>query len=138
MRRIGMLMMCAACSAGIVLAQETPRPLEAQKPPLLSAEIVGALDQELSGETAKRNLEGITRFHRIRGSRGFHDAAELVAERARAYGLTGVANPHLPRRRKDFLRHAALASALGRRFRRALGNARGRRQVESCRPAGKF
>lgn len=71
-------------------AQHTSPTADAQKPPLLSAAIVGALDQELSGETAKRNLEGIVRFHRVRGSRGFHDAAELVAERARAYGLSDV------------------------------------------------
>src|ERR1700746_1745213 len=45
---------------------------------------------ELSGETAKRNLEGIARFHRQRGSQGFHAAAELVAERLRAYGLGNV------------------------------------------------
>src|SRR5712692_4670169 len=63
---------------------------EAQKPPLLPEKDVGALAEELSGETAKRNLEGITRFHRMRGSQGFHAAAELVAERARAYGLSGV------------------------------------------------
>lgn len=71
-------------------AQHSPLDAAAQKPPLLSAAIVSALDQELSGETAQRNLEGITRFHRMRGSRGFHDAAELVAERARAYGLSDV------------------------------------------------
>ena len=71
-------------------AQHTSPTADAQKPPLLSAAEVGALDQELSGETAKRNLEGIVRFHRVRGSRGFHDAAELVAERARAYGLSDV------------------------------------------------
>ncbi len=71
-------------------AQHTSPAADAQKPPLLSAAEVGALDQELSGETAKRNLEGIVRFHRVRGSRGFHDAAELVAERARAYGLSDV------------------------------------------------
>jgi aminopeptidase YwaD len=71
-------------------AQHSSPAADAQKPPLLSAAEVGALDQELSGETAKRNLEGIVRFHRIRGSRGFHDAAELVAERARAYGLSDV------------------------------------------------
>ncbi len=47
-----------------------------------------ALAQELSGEIAKRNLEGITRFHRQRGSQGFHSAAEIIVERARAYGLT--------------------------------------------------
>jgi hypothetical protein len=62
----------------------------AQKPPLLPEKQVAALAQELSGETAKRNLEGLARSHRQRGSRGFHAAAELVAERARAYGLTGV------------------------------------------------
>jgi hypothetical protein len=59
-------------------------------PPLLPESEVAALANELSGETAKRNLEGLARFHRQRGSRGFHAAAELVAERARAYGLSNV------------------------------------------------
>jgi aminopeptidase YwaD len=68
----------------------------AQKPPLLPEKDVAALAQELSGETAKRNLEGITRFHRQRGSQGFHSAAELVAERARAYGLSDVAILQFP------------------------------------------
>jgi aminopeptidase YwaD len=62
----------------------------AQKPPLLPESDVAALANELSGETAKRNLEVIATFHRQRGSRGFHSAAELVAERARAYGLSDV------------------------------------------------
>jgi aminopeptidase YwaD len=62
----------------------------AQKPPLLPEGDVAALANELSGETAKRNLEVIATFHRQRGSRGFHSAAELVAERARAYGLSDV------------------------------------------------
>ena len=64
--------------------------VSAQKPPLLPEDQVKALAQELSGETAKRNLEGVVRNHRQRGSKGFHAAAELVAERARAYGLSGV------------------------------------------------
>jgi hypothetical protein len=68
----------------------------AQKPPLLPEKDVAALTNELSGETAKRNLEGIARFHRQRGSRGFHDAAELVAERLRAYGLSDVAILQFP------------------------------------------
>jgi aminopeptidase YwaD len=58
--------------------------------PLLHERDVAALAQELSGEIAKRNLEGITRFHRQRGSQGFHSAAELIVERAHAYGLTGA------------------------------------------------
>ncbi len=68
----------------------------AQKPPLLPEKDVAALALELSGETAKRNLEGIARFHRQRGSQGFHSAAELVAERARAYGLSDVAILQFP------------------------------------------
>jgi aminopeptidase YwaD len=62
----------------------------AHPPPLLPEPQVAALANELSGETAKRNLEGLARFHRQRGSTGFHGAAELVAERARAYGLSDV------------------------------------------------
>ena len=75
---------------------------EAQKPPLLPEKDVAALANELSGETAKRNLEGIARFHRQRGSRGFHQAAELVAERLRAYGLSDVAILQFPADGKIF------------------------------------
>jgi hypothetical protein len=74
----------------------------AQKPPLLPEKDVAALANELSGETAKRNLEGIARFHRQRGSHGFHSAAELVAERARAYGLSNVAILQFPADGKIF------------------------------------
>ena len=73
-----------------------------QKPPLLPEKDVAALANELSGETAKRNLEGIARFHRQRGSQGFHLAAELVAERARAYGLSDVAILQFPADGKIF------------------------------------
>ncbi|MCU1317580.1 MAG: hypothetical protein JWN63_2902, partial [Candidatus Acidoferrum typicum] len=74
----------------------------AQKPPLLPERDVAALANELSGETAKRNLEGLARFHRQRGSQGFHEAAELVAERARAYGLSDVAILQFPADGKIF------------------------------------
>jgi Zn-dependent M28 family amino/carboxypeptidase len=74
----------------------------AQKPPLLPEKDVAALANELSGETAKRNLEGIARFHRQRGSQGFHAAAELVAERARTYGLSDVAILQFPADGKIF------------------------------------
>ena len=83
-------------------SQHSPLAPQAQKPPLLDASIVAALDQELSGETAKRNLEGITRFHRMRASRGFRDAAEFVAERARAYGLSDVTILSFPADGKTF------------------------------------
>jgi aminopeptidase YwaD len=68
----------------------------AQKPPLLAEKDVRALANELSGETAKRNLEGLARFHRQRGSEGFHAAAEFVAERLRAYRLSELAILQFP------------------------------------------
>jgi aminopeptidase YwaD len=76
--------------------------VSAQKPPLLPEKEVAALANELSGETAKRNLELIATFHRQRGSKGFHSAAELVAERARAYGLSDVQILEFPADGKAF------------------------------------
>lgn len=86
--------------AGFLLTSGLP--VVAQKPPLLPERDVAALAQELSGETAKRNLEGIARFHRQRGSGGFHSAAGLVAERLRAYGLSDVAILQFPADGKIF------------------------------------
>src|SRR5258708_14873703 len=76
--------------------------VDGQKPPLLPEKDVAALANELSGVRAKRNLEGIARFHRQRGSRGFHEAAELVAECLRAYGLSDVAILQFPADGKIF------------------------------------
>jgi len=73
-----------------------------QKPPLLGEKEVAAIAGEISGETAKGNLEGIARFHRQRGSKGFHEAAEFVAERLRAHGLNDVAILQFPADGKIF------------------------------------
>src|SRR5207244_9539522 len=73
-----------------------------QRTPLLAEKDVARLAGELTGETAKRNLEGLARLHRQRGSAGFHAAAELVAERARAYGLSDVAILQFPADGKIF------------------------------------
>ncbi|HEV8385749.1 MAG TPA: M28 family peptidase, partial [Candidatus Acidoferrales bacterium] len=83
-------------------AQNTPLSTEAQKPPLLPEKDVAALASELSGETAKRNLEGISRLHRTRGSRPFRAAAELIVERAKAYGLEEVKIEEFPADGKIF------------------------------------
>ncbi len=88
------VLMGAVVAAGPALAQ--------QRTPLLGEKEVAALANELSGETAKRNLEGLARLHRQRGSVGFHAAAELVAERARAYGLSDVAILQFPADGKIF------------------------------------
>ncbi len=83
----GRVRLTVGVMAGLLMLSGAAR---AQRPPLLPEKDVAALANELSGETAKRNLEGIARFHRQRGSLGFHEAAELVAERLRAYGLRDV------------------------------------------------
>ena len=90
--------MCLAVMAALLLCDG----MAAQKPPLLPEKDVRALANELSGETAKRNLEVIATSHRQRGSQGFHAAAELVAERLRAYGLDDVAILQFPADGKIF------------------------------------
>src|SRR2546428_12511751 len=70
-RGVVALMGCLAASAGAW----------GQKPPLLPEKDVAALANELSGESAKRNLEGIARFLRKSGAQGIHEAAEIEAER---------------------------------------------------------
>jgi aminopeptidase YwaD len=46
-----------------------------------------ALAEEMSGESAKRNLEVFSQQHRMRGSGGFRAAADHVVTQLRAYGL---------------------------------------------------
>ncbi len=62
----------------------------AEPPPLLDEQIVTALVGELSGESAKHNLDVISGAHRMRASQGFRDAANFIADRLRDYGLEDV------------------------------------------------
>ncbi|MDQ2931204.1 MAG: M28 family peptidase [Gemmatimonadota bacterium] len=64
--------------------------------PLLPEPTVAALASELSGASAKRNLEFITRQHRMRASKGFRTAADFVAAQARSYGLDEVTVHEFP------------------------------------------
>ena len=73
-----------------------------QGPPLLPEPVVAALANELSGETAKRDLEFISRQHRMRASKGISIAAEFVAEQARVYGLEDVEILKFPADGKTF------------------------------------
>src|SRR5712692_936751 len=54
--------------------------------PLLPDPQISALASEVSGESAKRNLEGFSRLHRMRGSRDFRRAAEQVIAELKKYG----------------------------------------------------
>lgn len=67
-----------------------------EPPPLLPEPTVRAIAAEVSGTAAKRNLQDLTLFHRMRGSRGFRAAAERVRDRAREYGLSEVEILELP------------------------------------------
>ena len=68
----------------------------AQLPALLDKPTAAAFAQEISGETAKRNLESISTNHRMRGSRAFHAAAEQIAAQLRSYGIAAVEIEKLP------------------------------------------
>src|SRR5437764_3010929 len=87
---------------GLIVALLLGGRIAAQKPPLLPERDVAALANELSGEAAKRNLGGSARFQRQRGSQRFHAAAELVAERLWAYGLSDVSILQFPSDGKIF------------------------------------
>jgi hypothetical protein len=58
--------------------------------PLLTAAELDALAQEVSGASALRTVEGLSRRHRMRGSTGYRAAvAQIVADLER-FGLAGV------------------------------------------------
>lgn len=69
---------------------------------LLAEPTIAALARELSGETAKHNLEFIARHHRMRGSRGFRAAADFIVEQARIYGLKDARVEQFPADGKIF------------------------------------
>ena len=76
------LVLLALLVAGVARAS-TP-------PPLIADPVVAALAGELSGESAKQNLDVISGAHRMRASKGFRDAAQFIASRLRQYGLEDV------------------------------------------------
>ena len=75
---------------------------------LLPDSDVAALSQEISGETAKRNLEYIARHHRMRGSQGFRAAAEHIVKQLRDYGITDARIEQFPADGKIFMARSAL------------------------------
>lgn len=78
-RHIVVLLVLACFHAPLASAQPSP--------PLIDPSAARAIASELSGETAKRNLEQIARHHRIRGSRQFRLAADFIVEQLRSYGI---------------------------------------------------
>ena len=70
--------------------------VSAQDVPFEQDELVHHLDQELSGETAKRNLEYISRLHRMRGSEGYDQATEFIAAKLAEYHLESIETINIP------------------------------------------
>lgn len=60
---------------------------EGQSLPVLPDTVIAALARELSGVTARRNLEFIAREHRTRGSRPWRTAGAFVMQQTLSYGL---------------------------------------------------
>lgn len=70
--------------------------VQAQTLPFLDDKEISSLATEISGESAKRNVEGLSRQHRMRGSRGFRAAADQVLAELKRYGLTDAHLESLP------------------------------------------
>jgi hypothetical protein len=70
--------------------------------PFLPEKQLAAIASELSGESAKRNLEGFSRQHRMRGSRGFHAASEQIVGTLKQYGFADAHIESLPADGKIF------------------------------------
>lgn len=83
------------CKA-VLLALAIGVPIHAQMLPFLSDAEVAALATEVSGESAKRTVEGLSRHHRMRGSRGFRAAADQIVADLQRYGFTDAHIEALP------------------------------------------
>ena len=80
----------------ILIALSISIPSSAQTLPFLDDKEISSLATEISGETAKRNVEGFSRQHRMRGSRGFSAAADQVIAELKRYGLADAHIESLP------------------------------------------
>jgi aminopeptidase YwaD len=88
----GAFLVALALAAAAGGAQAKPD----DRPPLISTAEATALASELSGASAKRTIESLSRHHRMRGSEGYRAAAELIRDRLREYGLKEVEIISLP------------------------------------------
>ena len=73
-----------------------------ERAPMLTRAETEALAQEVSGTAAKRTITALSLHHRMRGSKGYNEAAELVVARLKEYGLAGVETIRLPANGKTF------------------------------------
>ena len=74
----------------------------AQSLPFLTDKEIAALATEVSGESAKRTVEGLSRHHRMRGSRGYRAAADQIVADLKRFGLADAHVESLPADGKIF------------------------------------
>ena len=71
-------------------------------PPLLTEAETQAIAGEVSGSAAKRTVEALSLHHRMRGSKGYEAAAEVIRGRLKEYGLAEIDIIRLPADGKIF------------------------------------
>jgi len=81
-------MRMTAAIAGLLAACAVPAQADLQQ--LVPDATIAALAGEVSGVSAKRNLDAITLYHRTRAGSQYRAAAEHVRAQLKAYGLDGV------------------------------------------------
>ena len=69
-----------------VVAQSPSSPAEM----LLAPDVLRALDDEIAGTLMRDHVAHLAALHRVPASPGYHEAAEWVMAKARAYGLSDV------------------------------------------------
>jgi hypothetical protein len=73
-----------------------------EQPPLIDATSASMISAEASGSAAKRTVQALSLHHRMRGSEGYRQAAELIRDRLNSYGLNEVEIVALPADGKVF------------------------------------
>ncbi len=83
-----------------------PPPAAAQrKVTLMSDDALEAIRDEVSGAAAKATVRELAQMHRVQASEGYRRAAELMKERATAFGLSNVEMEKLPADGETLYRH---------------------------------
>jgi hypothetical protein len=90
-----MLKMVVAAAA-LAVASAAAAQAGQERAPLLTRIETELLAQEISGTAAKRMITELSLHHRMRGSAGYNEAAELIRQRLQRYGLSGVEMIRLP------------------------------------------
>jgi hypothetical protein len=73
-----------------------------ERPPLIDAASASAIASEASGSAAKKTVQSLSLQHRMRGSVGYRNAAELIRDGLVSYGLQEVEIIALPADGKTF------------------------------------